>query len=170
MLLAWPPLLVLHELGHAVVAHALGWRVYSIVIGFGRTLLRFRYRHVDMEIRLIPLEGFVRTAPRDLVRPQLKSALIYFAGPGVELVLALLILLIVGPAQFFIATNQPGMIATQSLVLAAVLGAVLNLLPHSTETASGSAVSDGLGIFLSLFTPTEEFARQMHRTRDSESR
>ena len=41
-LLAWVPLLVLHECGHALAARAVGWRVSEIVIGFGREWARFR--------------------------------------------------------------------------------------------------------------------------------
>ena len=38
VVLAWVPLLVLHELGHALMARFLGWQVYEVVIGQGRDL------------------------------------------------------------------------------------------------------------------------------------
>ena len=37
-LLWWMPLVLLHEFGHAVVAHAFGWKIERTVIGFGRVL------------------------------------------------------------------------------------------------------------------------------------
>ena len=42
VLLFWVPLLILHELAHALAARSVGWRVSEIVIGFGRELLRFQ--------------------------------------------------------------------------------------------------------------------------------
>src|SRR5262245_61612787 len=78
----WIPLLALHEAGHAVVANVLGWYVGQVVIGMGRTVKRFRAGTASVEIRLLPVEGFVKCVPTDLRWPRLKSALIYFAGPG----------------------------------------------------------------------------------------
>ena len=55
----WIPLLVLHESGHALMAAALGWHVGQIVIGMGRTVKEFRVGTALVEIRLVPVEGFV---------------------------------------------------------------------------------------------------------------
>jgi hypothetical protein len=101
VVLFWIPLLALHEAGHAVVARALGWRVHRLVVGMGKSLAQFRIASIAVEVRIIPVEGFVITTPCDLRSPRLKSALIYFAGPGVELLLALVILLLLGPERLF---------------------------------------------------------------------
>src|SRR5262249_22987320 len=95
VLLFWIPLLALHEAGHAVVAALVGWYVGQVVIGMGRVVSRFRVGTAVVEIRLVPIEGFVRCVPRNLHYPRLKSAVIYFAGPGVELLLALAVLLLI---------------------------------------------------------------------------
>src|SRR5687768_2547042 len=78
----WIPLLALHEAGHALAAAVLGWYVGQVVIGMGRTLARFRLGSAVVDIRLFPIQGYVTCVPRNLVLPRLKSALIYFAGPG----------------------------------------------------------------------------------------
>ena len=52
----------------------------SIVVGFGRTIGRFRLGSLAVEVRMIPIEGFVIPAPRTLDHVRLKNALIYFAG------------------------------------------------------------------------------------------
>jgi membrane-associated protease RseP (regulator of RpoE activity) len=94
----WAPLLVVHELGHALVARLVGWHVHEIVIGFGPELVRFRALGANATVRLIPVEGYVVPSPDSLRGARGKSALIYFAGPAAELVCALLALFVMGPA------------------------------------------------------------------------
>jgi hypothetical protein len=156
--LFWAPLLVLHEAAHAVVAALVGWQVETIVIGMGAALAQFKLGRVDVEVRVVPLEGFVRARPRNLTLPSLKHALIYFAGPGIELVLAGLILWAVGPDKLLTRQNDYVLIAWQSLAAASATGAVLNLFPHGVQTASGMIPNDGLGIILCLMRPASAYA------------
>ena len=157
MALFWIPLAALHEMGHAVVARALGWRVRSLVVGFGKPLIRFDFRGVPVEIRALPIEGFVRCAPTSLDSVRARSAAIYFAGPGIELLLACMILYGAGVETLLNPSLDIGVIALQSLALAGVLGAVLNLIPHSTVTLDGEILNDGLGIIWSLTADRREF-------------
>lgn len=161
VVLFWTPLLALHELGHAVVAHLLGWRVGQIVIGMGKPVWRFRAGSASVTVRMLPVEGFVRCVPTRLRRPQLESALIYFAGPGVELLLALAVLLFVGPDRLFSPSQQYATIAWQSLALAATTQAVLNLLPFATQSGDRVMHSDGLGIITSFLLPTAAYAEMI---------
>jgi hypothetical protein len=161
VILFWMPLLVLHEAGHALVAHLLGWHVGQIVIGMGKTIGRFRIGTVDIGIRLIPIEGFVRCLPTKLRLPQLECALIFFAGPGVGLAVALIILSAVGPDDLLSASEDYGLIVWQSLALAATSQAILNLIPIAVRNLEGEMVSDGLGIILSLLRPTSYYAAMM---------
>lgn len=147
----WFPLLALHEFGHAIVAVALHWRVEHIVIGVGRVVSRFQIGKAQVELRLLPIEGFVRSVPKDLRFPGLKHALIYFAGPGIEILLAGMIVWLVGAQRMFTKTDDYTIIFWQSLAAASTMGAVLNLVPHSAQTVNGIVPNDGLGIILSLF-------------------
>ena len=159
----WVPLLVLHEAGHAAMAALVGWRVGFVVIGMGRTLGRFRIGQTIVEIRMIPVEGFVRTLPANLNRPGLKNALIYFAGPGVELLLAGAIAAWLGVEQTITASSDYRIIIWQSLALTAAAGGVLNLIPHSVQTPAGPIPNDGLGILLSFLLPRSFYAELMQR-------
>ncbi len=152
----WVPLLVLHEVAHAAAARWVGWSVQEMVIGFGKELYRFRFGETLVRIKLLPLEGYVLPNPNSLHNARLKQAFIYLAGPGVELLLVIALWLLLGK-DLLASDGGYGLIALQSLALAALLGAGFNLLPY----ASGSGVSDGLGAILSLFAPDELFTHRL---------
>jgi len=149
----WIPLLFIHEFGHAIMAKALGWRVKRIVIGFGKVLVTRKLLNAPMEIRSIPLEGFVQIAPSTIQLARVKHALIYFSGPGIELLIFLIIMLSLGGFdQLFIVSNDYFRIALQSFAFAALAGAIINLIPIGIMTQDGSTPNDGLGIIMCLFS------------------
>ncbi|MGB7415300.1 MAG: site-2 protease family protein [Thermosynechococcaceae cyanobacterium] len=156
-LLFWCPLLVLHEAGHAWMAAGVGWSIDQVVIGIGRPLKRFQVGTVAVEWRLLPLEGFTRCRPKNLELPRLKNGLIYFAGPGIELLLAALILVAVGPPNLLRSSNEIGMIAIQSLAVASCCSGIMNLIPYSLRTPTRTIVNDGLGILLAIITPRQKY-------------
>ncbi|MFT3880087.1 MAG: M50 family metallopeptidase [Gemmatales bacterium] len=168
VVLFWIPLLALHEAGHALVAWLLGWRVVMIVIGMGRVLGSFRIGTAQVEVRIAPVEGFVRCYPTNLFLPGLKNALIFLAGPGVELLLAWIILVVIGPDQLLAPTDDYSIIFWQSLAAAATSQAVINLIPMATATHEGEVVSDGLGFIRSLFTSSERYAEMLARLDEAE--
>ena len=90
----------------------------------------------------------------------MKNALIYAAGPGIELGLVSLLVLIVGWEAMSTPTDSLAIILAQSFALAGVFGAGLNLLPFAPQPGS---VTDGLGILLSPFLPDSHFENQMLR-------
>jgi hypothetical protein len=147
IILFWAPMLVLHELGHAVAARLLGWRVREIVIGFGRDLWQWQIGETRVRIKLAPVEGYVLPAPRDSRHIRIKSMLIYAAGPGAELLLLAILIAIFGRDAIFSHSDEIGIVIVQSLAIAILLGAGFNLLPFRSE----GAVSDGLGIISSPF-------------------
>lgn len=151
IILFWAPMLVLHELGHALAAKLLGWRVREIVIGFGRDLWQWQFGETRVRIKLAPVEGYVLPAPREAHHVRIKSMLIYAAGPGAELLLLGLLLAVFGYDSVFGGANEIASVALQSLAIVILLGAGFNLLPFRSE----GAVSDGLGIISSPFMSDE---------------
>ncbi len=97
-------LVFVHELGHFLVAKWLGVRVISFSIGMGPRVVGFTRGGTDYRISLLPLGGFVRMAgdtpesedtvgkPDEfLSQPWWGRALITAAGPGANLIFALLL-------------------------------------------------------------------------------
>lgn len=165
----WVPLIALHEAGHALMAAALGWHVGQVVVGMGPPLKRLRVGGVPVEIRTFPVTGFVTCVPTNLNLPHCKKALISFAGPGIELLLSGLLLLLVGPDRLLTRTNDYALIAVQSLALAATAQALINLIPFMVKVGDEWQVSDGLGIIRSFLTPASDYA-SMIGTRFNEER
>ncbi len=152
----WGPLLVLHELGHALAAHLLGWRVTEIVIGFGRELRRFRVGETRVRVRAVPVEGYVLLHPTSTVHARWQQALIYFAGPFTEL----LLLGVLAPLLDFSMPGPQasvGRVALESLGLTAALGALCTLFPYRSQ----GNPSDGLGIVMSFIASEESFRQRL---------
>lgn len=169
-ILFWFPLLILHEGAHAITATMLGWNVGWVVIGMGNTLRTFRIGGAIVEIRTFPLEGFVSSMPRNLRLPGLKNGLIYFAGPGSELLLSLAIWLVLGTDRLFSMSDDYVTIFWQTLALEATFQAVINLIPLSVEMRGRFIANDGLGILLSFVRPAHYYAEMVNATFDENVR
>ena len=167
-LLFWIPLLVIHEAGHAVVARLCGWQVDRVVLGFGRTWWTRRVGGVPVEVKTIPLSGYVLPRPLDLRSPQLKNALIFAGGPVFELIAALAVIIVTGPAAMFSMSQEIPVIAAQSFCIAAALGLLFTLVPHTVSTERGESWSDGLGILMSFRLPDAYFAELIREPEDAE--
>jgi len=167
----WIPLLFIHEFGHAIMAKLLGWRIQRVVIGMGKVLTHTRLLGAPMEIRSIPLEGFVQIAPKTLALARFKHALIYFAGPGIELLVFFsTVYLLGGFESFFTISNDYSRIALQSFAFAALVGAVINLIPMGIITRDGSTPNDGLGIILCLFSSSMDYEIWIKEAEKGESK
>jgi membrane-associated protease RseP (regulator of RpoE activity) len=156
--LFWFPLLVLHELGHAAAARAFGCRVTRISLGYGSTLWRFRIGTATVDLKSIPVEGFVRFDHGARPIGRLANAFVYFAGPGTELLLAGLLIAVLGTDQLLGPTDHIGLIAARSLCICIGISAFSNLVPHTSGADLDSITdgrrpspNDGLGILISLF-------------------
>jgi len=94
-------LIVLHEAGHFAVARLFGLRVLRFSIGFGPALVSRRIGETIWQVAAVPLGGYVQIAgmgPREADepensksfrgRPAWQRALILFAGPAANWLLA----------------------------------------------------------------------------------
>ena len=143
------------------MAKALGWHVEKISIGTGKLITTRCIWGMPTEFRTIPLSGFAVPRPTDLIQPQMKSFLIYAAGPGVGLLLVGLIYAAVG--NDMLLSHQPTLwiIFLQAFCAAAIFGAFISLVPLPYQDGDKKAWSDGLGMILSWFVPDEEYAKMI---------
>jgi regulator of sigma E protease len=97
-------MILIHELGHYWAARYFDVRVESFSIGFGPRLFGFRHGETDFRISLIPLGGYVKMEgeqPTDaatedprafLNKPRWQRLIVAFAGPWMNIVLAVALL------------------------------------------------------------------------------
>jgi regulator of sigma E protease len=101
-------IVILHELGHFVMAKLFGVRVEAFSFGFGPRLFGFKYGDTDYKVCLLPLGGFVKMTGENLTeesadeiasdpsaftaKPRWQRMLIGLAGPVVNFMLALLLM------------------------------------------------------------------------------
>lgn len=93
-------LIIIHELGHMLTAKAFGVRVPEFGVGFGPPLFKRQFGKTVYSFRIILLGGFAKIAGMGddeegedtyYAKAPWKRALMIFAGPGVNLVFAVLI-------------------------------------------------------------------------------
>ncbi|MBN1433500.1 RIP metalloprotease RseP [Candidatus Fermentibacterales bacterium] len=133
-------IVLVHELGHFLVAKAVGLPVERFSIGFPPTLVRFRSRKTEYCLGAIPLGGYVKVRlgteggePPD--RPWYLRILVVLAGPASNLLLAAVLFVVI-----------LGLVGQQQPMLPTVVGDEGNLLgiaPGDTILeVDGRTVSD----------------------------
>lgn len=92
-------LVVVHELGHYLMARALGIRVDEFSVGFGKAVFQKERKGILYSLRLVPLGGYCmfhgedekNSSPDDYnVQPAWKRLLTLLAGPAMNFLLAFL--------------------------------------------------------------------------------
>lgn len=133
-------LVLIHEWGHFIVARLSGIHVEQFSIGFGPKLFSFKPGPTEYKICLLPLGGYVKlygedpiaeadgnvqkakeiaASPKSFAAKSLgKRLATVFAGPGMNLVLCLVLM----PLVFMIGRNMPRYLDDSPQVLGVVAG------------------------------------------------
>src|SRR4026209_836257 len=106
---------VLHELGHFLVAKLFKIKVETFSVGFGPRIIGYRYGDTDYRISAFPLGGYVKMAGENvgdsvtgephefLSKPKWQRFLVASAGPAMNVFLAVGLL----TALFMYGTEVP---------------------------------------------------------------
>lgn len=117
-------MILVHELGHFAAAKYFGVRVEVFSIGFGKRLAGFRRGDTDYRISALPLGGYVKMAGENplesrsgapdefMSHPRWQRFVIAFAGPAMNIILAVALLTGVFMVRFEhpIYLDQPAVI------------------------------------------------------------
>jgi regulator of sigma E protease len=149
-------MVLVHELGHFLVAKACGVRVETFSIGFGTRIVGYRHGDTDYRISLLPLGGYVKmageygtdpadAAPGDLTaKPRWQRVLIALAGPSSNFILAFFLLFLVAHYHHEVDQYLNG-------------PAVVDYVPINTPAAQiGLATGDTIVRFNNVAHPTWE--------------
>jgi len=117
-------IIVIHELGHFLVAKFFKIKVETFSVGFGPRLVGFRRGETDYRISAFPLGGYVKMAGEALTdtitgaeheflsKPKWQRILVAAAGPAMNIVLAVGIL----TALYVYGTEVPEFLMGQAIV------------------------------------------------------
>jgi hypothetical protein len=161
MLLVLVPLIIAHELAHALAARLVGLSVFQVHIGAGRVLWSARFLKTRWFLHLLPVSGATVAAGPDLPGYRWRQFLVLLAGPALHAVLSLCSWWLLSTWSFE-RFGSP----LHSLVLLLfwmnILLLVSNLIPRKVALSSGVAGTDGGAILKLLYRP-DELLRQYHR-------
>ena len=145
--------MVLHEAGHAIAARLLNLDLRLISVGQGPALLHVKRLGVTFVVRSVPFSGFVAIA----VRPGMsryRFAVMIASGPGVNLVLLTIAIVLDRVAPYYDAVLEPTGVAQMLLLLMA-------LTPFKHKAHGGIRPSDGLQLWRQLVRkPPDMFTTQ----------
>src|SRR4051812_20810600 len=94
-------MIVIHELGHHLVAKFFGVKVEAFSVGFGKRLFGFKWGDTDYRVSALPFGGYVKMSGENpmeqrtgdagefMSHPRWQRILIAFAGPIMNILLAI---------------------------------------------------------------------------------
>jgi len=110
--------IIIHELGHLVAAKKLGIPVLEFSIGFWKKVAGVKIKDTEINLRILPLGGFVRPDKEALAAaPAWKRVLILLAGPAINLVAAVAVLAI---SIFCVYASQVPLVKLPQLLLISI--------------------------------------------------
>jgi hypothetical protein len=130
-------IMISHEIGHAAVAHLLGFRVFAVNIGVGPTLTEFRVGDTAVAVKVLPFGGSTHPATPDPRLFRLRWFLVSAAGLAVNAVIFAL-------ALWWTPTSSAQAAVRDALLWADGLTVLTNLWPARVTTPAGISATDGL--------------------------
>ena len=100
---------------------------------------------------MMAIGGYIFPHYEDGDWSRFKSASVYFAGPGIALLIFFGIYAFIGFENFLNPSMGYLDLVLQGIALSTLTSVVINLIPSSAITEKGESANDGLNIIYSLF-------------------
>lgn len=132
-----------HELAHLTAARLLGYRVFKMIIGMGKTLFTRNIFGFPTEFKILPAGGLAIAAPTTKKYFRLKQFGFIFAGPFINLLLAALVYPFVSDELWSISALSYQLAPGLAFFYTNLFVLTYNLWPHDVTTSLGKLPSDG---------------------------
>jgi tetratricopeptide (TPR) repeat protein len=157
-------LILPHEVGHALAARAVGFRVFRIMVGAGHISLKKWVGGTLLDFRPLPVGGATLVGPGSPGQLGAKLFLIFLAGPLVNGLLVAVALLWTTPKDLSPAKCGSSMQPMFDFIAANALLIIINLIPRKVRTPQGDVDSDGLGLLRAFAIPQERREEMLSST------
>ena len=142
--------IVWHELGHALAAKLVGFRVFRIEIGSGRILWAWKLWGFRWIIHALPMGGFAYAAARSARAFRIRQIIFVLGGPVSNgLLVVALFPYLLGGEQLFTGRFD-GFDPVRMIWLINLADVLFTLWPHLAHSSRGVVPNDGLIIWRTL--------------------
>ncbi len=155
------PLLIIHEFGHAVTARLLGFKIFSITIGYGEQLFQASVFGIKIKCNLYPFYGLTFAIPQDSKRSKLKMWLFVLGGPITHIIFILACLFIYQNdinSLIFARGIASGFEPVKVLFYANVVLLLVNIIPRKVNSIGTGIYTDGFYLLKIPFAKKEKYA------------
>jgi len=149
MLVAASALIIGHELAHVLTGLAVGFRIESIELGRGRSIVSFRTAGVLVTSTLLPLDGYVRFRSVPFSSSSIRHSLVQAAGPVFHLCVGTIPVVLIGVSRLFTDTSR-SVTGWRVFVLWNVMLCLVSAVPHSYRIDGEIRHSDGRQLIRAL--------------------
>ena len=172
-------LIVSHEAGHFLAAKAVGMRVERFSLFFPPRVAGFRRGETDYQIGLLPLGGYVKITgmtPEELASVDLrvshrayymkapwKRIVVILAGPGVNLLLAIVLLTAVLLSGSLDASTAIGNLAPSQRTLVAIGATTVSVIEPNSGATGRIEIGDRVLSIDGLAVTAASLPKTLHR-------
>ncbi|HSL45630.1 MAG TPA: site-2 protease family protein [Anaerolineales bacterium] len=155
-LLSLTPLVILHELAHALMAGLLGMRVFGIMIGTGRAVWSGKFLGMNWTVNMVPIGGITFVGARPVMHIRWRLFFIYLAGPASHIFMALALYMLMQSTPDYLLADR----VLRTLVFANIVLALANLFPRKVSVMTGMQGTDGWHLLRTPFLDERELTKQ----------